>query len=154
MTWARHWRLGLDFCSAPRCTTSRCLPPPFAPYSRWTQLPGPCTRWMRHWSPAWGCWNWPQKMAVGRGTRSWTMEVVTDRRTLHYMKMVCLDRRSQQGKHTKGQYCSAVFGHFLDPPGNHPRGAIFPTVDQINQSINQSIIRSRFFRLIDWLTIS
>ena len=23
----------------------------------------------------------------------------------------------------------AVFGHFLDPPGNHPRGAIFPTVD-------------------------
>ena len=26
-------------------------------------------------------------------------------------------------------YCPAVFGHFLDPPGNHPRGAIFPTVD-------------------------
>ena len=25
--------------------------------------------------------------------------------------------------------CLAVFGHFLDPPGNHPRGAIFPTVD-------------------------
>ena len=25
--------------------------------------------------------------------------------------------------------CPAVFGHFLDPPGNHPRGAIFPTVD-------------------------
>ena len=23
----------------------------------------------------------------------------------------------------------AVFGRFLDPPGNHPRGAIFPTVD-------------------------
>ena len=23
----------------------------------------------------------------------------------------------------------AVFGQFLDPPGNHPRGAIFPTVD-------------------------
>ena len=26
-------------------------------------------------------------------------------------------------------YRSAVFGYFLDPPGNHPRGAIFPTVD-------------------------
>ena len=26
-------------------------------------------------------------------------------------------------------YCPSVFGHFLDPPGNHPRGAIFPTVD-------------------------
>ena len=26
-------------------------------------------------------------------------------------------------------YCPALFGHFLDPPGNHPRGAIFPTVD-------------------------
>ena len=26
-------------------------------------------------------------------------------------------------------YCPAVFGHFFDPPGNHPRGAIFPTVD-------------------------
>ena len=23
----------------------------------------------------------------------------------------------------------AVFGYFLDPPGNHPRGAMFPTVD-------------------------
>ena len=26
-------------------------------------------------------------------------------------------------------YHPAGFGHFLDPPGNHPRGAIFPTVD-------------------------
>ena len=26
-------------------------------------------------------------------------------------------------------YCPAVFGHFLYPAGNHPRGAIFPTVD-------------------------
>ena len=26
-------------------------------------------------------------------------------------------------------YRPALFGHFLDPPGNHPRGAIFPTVD-------------------------
>ena len=26
-------------------------------------------------------------------------------------------------------YCPVVFSHFLDPPGNHPRGAIFPTVD-------------------------
>ena len=26
-------------------------------------------------------------------------------------------------------YCPAVFGHFLDPLGNHPRGAIFPTMD-------------------------
>ena len=26
-------------------------------------------------------------------------------------------------------YCQAVSGHFLDPPGNHPRGAIFSTVD-------------------------
>ena len=26
-------------------------------------------------------------------------------------------------------YCPAVFGRVLDPPGNHPRGAIFPTVD-------------------------
>ena len=26
-------------------------------------------------------------------------------------------------------YRPAVFGHFLDPPGNHPCGAIFPTVD-------------------------
>ena len=23
----------------------------------------------------------------------------------------------------------AVFDHFLDPPGNHPCGAIFPTLD-------------------------
>ena len=30
---------------------------------------------------------------------------------------------------TQVLYCPAVFGHFLDPPGNHPRGAIFPTVD-------------------------
>ena len=30
--------------------------------------------------------------------------------------------------------CPEVFGHFLDPPGNHPRGAIFPTVEWINQS--------------------
>ena len=26
-------------------------------------------------------------------------------------------------------YCPAVFGHFLDPPGNHPCGAIFPKED-------------------------
>ena len=26
-------------------------------------------------------------------------------------------------------HCPAVFGRFLDPPRNHPRGAIFPTVD-------------------------
>ena len=26
-------------------------------------------------------------------------------------------------------YCPAVFGHVLDPPGNDPRGAIFPTMD-------------------------
>ena len=29
----------------------------------------------------------------------------------------------------KIQYCPAVFGHFLDPLGNHPHRAIFPTVD-------------------------
>ena len=32
-------------------------------------------------------------------------------------------------------YCPAV----LDPPGNHPRGAIFPTADQINQSIKHRL---------------
>ena len=42
-------------------------------------------------------------------------------------------------------YYPAVFGHFLDPPKKHPRGAIFPTVDAL---------RSESFRLIDWLTIS
>ena len=26
-------------------------------------------------------------------------------------------------------YCPAVFGYFLDPPGNPPRGAFFPTAD-------------------------
>ena len=31
-------------------------------------------------------------------------------------------------------YGPGVFGHLLDPPGNHPRGAIFPVVDSINQS--------------------
>ena len=27
-----------------------------------------------------------------------------------------------------------MLSHFLDPPGNHPRGAIFPTMGWINQS--------------------
>ena len=36
-------------------------------------------------------------------------------------------------------YCPAVFGHFLDPPENHLRGAIFPTVDEINQSIKRRL---------------
>ena len=31
-------------------------------------------------------------------------------------------------------YYSVMLSHFLDPPGNHPHGAIFPTVDWINQS--------------------
>ena len=31
--------------------------------------------------------------------------------------------------HTLILSCPAVFGHFMDPPGNHPRGTIFPTVD-------------------------
>ena len=26
-------------------------------------------------------------------------------------------------------FCPAIFGRFLDQPGNHPRGAIFPTGD-------------------------
>ena len=47
----------------------------------------------------------------------------------------------------------AVFGHFLDPPGNHPRGAIFPTVDKINQS-SVDFHCKPFEWLIDWLTIS
>ena len=34
-------------------------------------------------------------------------------------------------------YCTVVFGHFWDPPGNHPRGAIFSD-GELNQSINQS----------------
>ena len=50
-------------------------------------------------------------------------------------------------------YCPAVFGHFLDPPGNHPRGAIFPTVDWINQS-SVDFHCKPFGWLIDWLTIS
>ena len=50
-------------------------------------------------------------------------------------------------------YCPAVFGHFLAPPGNHPRGAIFPTVDSINQS-SLDFHCKPFDRLIDWLIIS
>ena len=38
-------------------------------------------------------------------------------------------------------YCPAVFGHFLDPLGNHPVGQFF----------RRWILRSRSFRLIDWL---
>ena len=49
--------------------------------------------------------------------------------------------------------CPAVFGHFFDPPGNHPRGAFFPTVDQINQS-SVDFYCKPFDWLIDWLTIS
>ena len=41
----------------------------------------------------------------------------------------------------------------LDPPGNHPRGAIFPTVDPINQSSIDFHCKSIGW-LIDWLTIS
>ena len=38
---------------------------------------------------------------------------------------------STENKHQGPEllHCPAVFGHFLDPPGNHPRGAIFSTVD-------------------------
>ena len=41
-------------------------------------------------------------------------------------------------------FCPAVFGHFFDAPGNHPRGAIF----------RGWIFRSRSFGLIDCLTVS
>ena len=44
----------------------------------------------------------------------------------------------------------AVFGHFLNPPGNHPRGAIFPTVDSINQSSVDSHCKLSVDWLIDW----
>ena len=50
-------------------------------------------------------------------------------------------------------YCPAVFGHFLDPPGNHPRGAIFPEICKINQS-SVDFQCKPFGWLIDWLTIS
>ena len=46
-------------------------------------------------------------------------------------------------------YCPAVFGHFLDPPGNHPRGAIFPK-GELNQSIKRRL-PLQTFHLIDWL---
>ena len=61
--------------------------------------------------------------------------------------------KKSRGKSWKLLYCPAVFGHFLDPPGNHPHGAIFPTVDQINQSINQAwvfIVDLPVDWLIDW----
>ena len=45
--------------------------------------------------------------------------------------------------------CSVTF---LDPPGNHPRGAIFPTVDYINQS-SVDFHCKPFGWLIDWLTM-
>ena len=38
-------------------------------------------------------------------------------------------RQNQKKQISMILYCHAVFGHFLDPPGNHPRGAIFPTMD-------------------------
>ena len=41
----------------------------------------------------------------------------------------------------------------LDPPGNHPRGAIFPTVDQINQSSVDFYCKS-FAWLIDWRKVN
>ena len=47
-------------------------------------------------------------------------------------------------------FCPAVFGHFLDPPGNHPRGAIFPSVDKISQS-SVDLHCNPSGRLIDWL---
>ena len=46
-------------------------------------------------------------------------------------------------------YCPGVFGQFLDPPVNHPRGAIFPTVDSINQS-SVDFHCEPFGWLIDW----
>ena len=54
-------------------------------------------------------------------------------------------------------YCPTVFNHFLDPPGNHPRGAIFPTVDEINQPTkNDNKFPQRWSKhfvidLFDWL---
>ena len=33
-----------------------------------------------------------------------------------------------------GGYCPVMLSHFLDPPGNHPRRAIFPEMWKINQS--------------------
>ena len=50
-------------------------------------------------------------------------------------------------------YCPAVFGHFFDPPGNHPRGTIFPDMCKINQS-SVDLYCKPFGRLIDWLMIS
>ena len=37
-------------------------------------------------------------------------------------------------------YYPATMSHFLDPPGNHPHGAIFPTVDSINQSMKRWLV--------------
>ena len=46
------------------------------------------------------------------------------------MKKKCEnDQMKEQKPEKRVLYWPAVFGHFLDPPGNHPRGAIFPTVD-------------------------
>ena len=36
-------------------------------------------------------------------------------------------------------YCPVMFNHFLDPPGNHPRRAIFPEMCKINQSIKRRL---------------
>ena len=71
--------------------------------------------------------NWTRRPSWPR--RSWTMSV-------GWPSMRWSDPNSQVTSflYKIVLYCPAVFGHFFDPPGNHPRGLIFPTVNQINQS--------------------
>ena len=50
-------------------------------------------------------------------------------------------------------YCPAVFGHFLNPLGNHPRGAILPD-GRFNQSIKPRLSLWTLGWLIDWRKVN
>ena len=88
-------------------------------------------------------WNWLIRESTVMcilGEVSWCVHAWNREYSLIWLTWNCnrkrsglLSRRTSSFEPWTGSmktlYCPAVFGHFLDPPGNHPRGAIFPTMD-------------------------
>ena len=60
---------------------------------------------------------------------AYKVETINDCYLVCVIAKKCFSNPYMNNKVQNLLYCLAVFGHFLDPPGNHSRGAIFPTVD-------------------------
>ena len=159
MCWKRAWRIFWSWItgkisSAPRWPAAsgvsmrtrrtwwrRCFSPPARMSLRPWSVPVVSRWWRRPWRIPRICTSrWPCR--ASRSARWVAAPIFPLKRLVWRYGTQCESHFYPEKNHDHSPkrfhssslfgyvlYCPAMVGHFLDPPGNHPRGAIFPRVD-------------------------